>query len=88
MKTFFRCSVVQNNVKTSRHCYDELVEILVCMFSALCPPGDVIEVVNPFDIERNFLSTLHKGQAPAAVADPGKINDFAFIETQITLPDP
>jgi hypothetical protein len=86
--TFFLRSVVQNDIKTSGHRDDELLEILVRVRTSLGIARDIIKIVYSLDIERDMVPTFNKSQVPPVITDPGKIYYFTFIQAQITPPVP
>ena len=81
MKALFLFAVVQNHIETSRKRNDELVQILVGVAAALGPAGNIIEVINAFDVKGYVPPAFDEGEVAAWIADFRKVNNSAFGET-------
>ena len=79
MDALLGSTIVKLNIKASRHRNNELMQSLMCMASSLGTARNVIQVVDPANIERNMVAALDKGQIAARVLNLGKIDDPAEI---------
>ena len=81
MKTFFLRAIVQNDVKTSGHGDDQLVQILVCVAATLGAAGNIVDVIDALNLERYMPAALNESKIASRIVDYGKVNEPAFRET-------
>jgi hypothetical protein len=58
------------------------VEILVCVTSSLGPTGDIVKIIDAFDVERNVIPAFHESEISPGIAYFRKLDDFAIIELE------
>lgn len=81
MKAFLLSAVIQNHIKTSRKRDDQLVQIFVGVPTALRATGNVIEIVNTFDVKGHMPAALDEGEIAAGIVESRKVNDLALGQT-------
>jgi len=81
VKALFLFAVVQNHIKTSRKCNDELVQILVCVAATFCSARNVVKIINTPDFKRNMPPAFDKSEIASWIADFRQVNNPAFGQT-------
>jgi len=76
-------AIIDHNIKAPRDGNDQLFELIMCMAAPRFPAGDIIEIVDPLDIERYAPTPINKGEIAARIRDLRKLNNPAAdgIET-------
>ena len=69
-------AVVDLHTKTTRQRKDNLFQLSMCMTTAFCIDGDIVEIVDPRDIEWDMIVTLYKSQITAWVLNLWQVNDL------------
>ena len=80
MKALLVEAVIQHHIEASGHGDDHLMQILVCVRTAIRTPWHIIGVIDPLDVEGNVIGALDKSQIAPWVADLGQLNDIAVSE--------
>src|SRR5262249_20879363 len=62
-------AIVQNHVEAARSSDEQLLERFVGVAASALAAGDVIQVVDWFDLEGNVPSSLDEGQVPPLIRD-------------------
>jgi hypothetical protein len=71
--------IIEYHVETTRHGDDELMEVLVSMTSSLRPAWDIVQIIDPLDIEWYVALTFDEGQISPRFSDFGELNNFAMF---------
>jgi hypothetical protein len=58
------------------------VEILVGVASSLGSTGDIVEIIDAFDVERNVIPAFHESEISPGIAYFRKLDDFTIIELE------
>ena len=69
MKFFALPSVVQGDIKATRHRNNDLMQILVSMRPAIGTAWNIVGVINPLDIEWDVIAPLDEGKIASRVRD-------------------
>jgi hypothetical protein len=67
--------VVDDHVEAARRGDDQLLELAVRVAAARLAAGDVVEVVDPVEAERDLGAGLDERQVPARVRDSRELHD-------------
>ncbi len=78
MKALLLLTVIQNHIKTSRKRDDELTQIFVCVATPFGSAGDVIEIINAFDLEGHMAPAFNERKIAPRIADFGKVDNPAL----------
>jgi len=78
MKALFLFAVIQNHIKTSRKGNNKLVQILVCVPAAFGSAGNIVKIVDAFDLKRHMSPAFNEGKIASWITDFWKVNNPAF----------
>lgn len=70
-----RCSVIERNGEAASDGDDALLQLLVCVAAACFAGGNVVEVVDPSNEERQLLYALDDGEVSAVIMDGRKLDE-------------
>lgn len=85
MITLLLPSIVQNHIKTPRHCNYQLMEFFVGMATTFGSARHVIKIVNTADIKGYVVAALNKGQITAGFCYFRQLDDSAVLNIQGSL---
>src|SRR3954465_3499656 len=74
-------TVVEHDVKPTRHSDNELFELSVRMATARFAARDVVEVIHPSDAERNVIVALDERKVAARIRYAWQLDDSALIHS-------
>ena len=77
MEASLLLAIVKHDIEAARHRHDQLLQALVRMPAALGAAGNVIQVVDALDLERNMLAALDEGEVATRVGDLGEVDEVA-----------
>ena len=78
MKALLLFAIKQNHIKTSRKRNDELVQIFVCVATPFGSAGDVIEIINAFDLEGHMAPAFNERKIAPRITDFGQLKNPAL----------
>ena len=81
MKALFLLAVIQDHIKTSRKRDDELMQILVCVATAVGSAGNVVKIINPLDVKGHMPPALDESKIASWITDFGEVNNPAVGQT-------
>ena len=81
MKALLLFAVIQNHIKTSRKRDNELMQMFVCVTTSLGSSGNVIKIINAFNLKRYVSPTLDEGEVTSLIRDFGKVDNPAVAKT-------
>src|SRR5262249_39661543 len=77
-------AVVEHDVEAAGHGDQQLVQGFVGVPAPPGPPGDVVEVVHPADVERDVDDALDECQVAPRVGDLGQLDDVTPVQRRGT----
>ena len=73
--------IIQIDVKTPGHGDDELMQRLVSVTAPFGAAGNVIEVINALDVERDVTPAFNEREIPTRIMDDREFDELALIKT-------
>ncbi len=74
---FAFAAIVEVNIKRSRHCDNQLVQLLVCMTTSFRAARNIVKVIDSLNIERNMAPAFNEREVSSRVVYSGKVNSLA-----------
>jgi hypothetical protein len=79
-------TVVENDIKATRHGNDELMKRLMGMPAPISASWNIVEVKDALDVEGNLSASLDEGQVTARVGNLGEIDNSAISDAHQAPP--
>lgn len=79
MKATLFHPIVEDHIETAGHGDDELMKIAMSMGPTVCPPGYVIEVINPFNFEWHVPVAFNESQISPRIMNFWEFEQFAVL---------
>jgi hypothetical protein len=69
VNALFLAAVIENDIETARHGYEELVAGSECVAATVGTSGNIIEIEDPLNLERDVSFRLDERQVASGVGD-------------------
>jgi hypothetical protein len=86
VESFLTSTIIQHYIEAAGYGDYELLKIPVGMTAAFRAPGDIVDVVDPTDIEEYMAPPLNKSQIAPRTGYPRKFNDAAIFKPHYLAP--
>lgn len=83
MVTLALIAIIQEDIETSGHRDNKLMQCLMSMPSTLRATWDIIQIINPLDLERDVPSALNERKVAARITNLRDIYEPTLLDAHL-----